>query len=88
MSDQIVLGKELGKRICEKLGLKRVRRLVIDIPYDGVVTVYVEQLGTTALLNIDMQSDGIKIKEVEPTSEEKEALEEQQHCGDGKPWHD
>jgi len=61
----IVLGNELLKQICEKIGIdyNLTRRVVLDIPYDDVVTVYVEKLGTKALLDIDLQSD-IKIVEV------------------------
>ena len=66
MATNAISGKQLLEQICNKIDVdfKTVRRVVLDIPYDNVITVYVEKLGTTKLLDIDMQSDGIKIKEV------------------------
>jgi len=66
MAVNFVSGKELAKQICEKSGIdfSTTRRVVLDIPLSGIVTVYVEKIGTKELLDIDMQSNGINIKEV------------------------
>jgi len=66
MATNAISGNKLLEQVCNKIDVdvNTVRRVVLDIPYNNVVTVYVEKLGTTKLLDIDMQSDGIKIKEV------------------------
>lgn len=46
---------DLGKQICDALGLDitTVSRIIIDIPCDDFVHVYVEMIGTTKLLDVD-----------------------------------
>lgn len=65
MSD-VIPAKDLLKQVCEKLGIpyNLTRRIVLDIPYNDIITVYVELVGTDALLDIRFESDGIDIKEV------------------------
>lgn len=44
----------------------KLQRVVLDIPYDGCVTMYVQRLGDERLLSIDLQA-GLTIEgEVEP----------------------
>ena len=66
MTTPIISGNKLLEQLCNKIDIdpKTVRRVVLDVPYNNVITVYIEKLGTSKLLEIDMQSDGIKIKEV------------------------
>jgi hypothetical protein len=66
MATNAISGNQLLKQVCEKIDVdfNTVRRVVLDISYNAVVTVYIEKIGTTKLLDIDMQSNGIKIKEV------------------------
>lgn len=58
---EIIHAREFLRKVCEAVSVdfSTVRRVVLDIPFDNYVTVYVEQLGTNKLLEIDMQSDGI-----------------------------
>jgi hypothetical protein len=65
MAVNFLSGKEFAKQICEKSGIDfdTTKRIVIDVPLDGIVTIYVEKIGTRKLLDIDMQSNGINIKE-------------------------
>jgi hypothetical protein len=46
----IALGREALLQLVEALGLRgqNVRRLVLDVPADGVVVVYVERYGDAA----------------------------------------
>lgn len=56
--DTIILGRELGKKIVEALGLdnKKVRRIIIDMQVNEPVTIYTELYGTRKLLEIDYSS--------------------------------
>ncbi len=62
----VISGKDFLNQICEAIDINpdNVRRVVLDIKYNDVITVYVEQLGTDKLLNINMNSDGIKLSEI------------------------
>lgn len=66
MSDKIITGQKLLTEICEKLGLDKhpIHRIVIDIPANDVVMVYIERYGTAALLDVGWSLDGIQIKTV------------------------
>ncbi len=57
-STKKILAFKWMDQLCEKLGLepKNVNRIIIDIPSDGLVTVYVKQFGTEALLDIEPPS--------------------------------
>jgi hypothetical protein len=63
---EIANGRRLLPILCAALNIdfQTVRRVVLDVPYDGIVTVYVEQIARADLLEIKMESDGIQIKEV------------------------
>jgi len=63
---EFIRGTELLELVCKAIDVdfQTVRRVVLDIPYDNYVIVYIERLGTTKLLEINMESDGIKLSEI------------------------
>ena len=60
-------GSDFLNIICDALDINKetVRRVVLDIPYNDVVVAYIEQLASSKILEINMQSDGIEIKGIE-----------------------
>jgi len=61
----VISGKSLLQIVSNAVGLKfqRTRRIIIDIPYDGVALVYAEMIGEEELLEIDYSSlNGYTIK--------------------------
>jgi hypothetical protein len=63
---KIIAGTDFLRTICDAINVdfNAVRRVVLDVSYNEAVFIYVEQLGTDKLLNINMQSDGIKLSEI------------------------
>ena len=70
----LILGVDLLEQLCEKLGFNcsLTRRIVLDVKFDAVPIVYHESYGTDSLLDIEMESDGIKIVEVGKSNQELE----------------
>ena len=61
--DRMIAGKEfLDKLIDSGVIPLETRRVVIDAPWDEVVTVYVTQVGTERLLEVTPTLEGIKIQ--------------------------
>jgi len=61
--DRMIAGKEfLDKLIDSGVIPLETRRVVIDAPWDEVVTVYVTQVGTERLLEVVPTLEGIKIQ--------------------------
>jgi len=63
--EKIISGAALLELLIPALSLDhKVRRIVLDIPFDDAVTVYIEQLGDERLLQINwpqMNQDNIVI---------------------------
>ena len=61
--DRMIAGKEfLDKLIDSGIIPLDTRRVVIDVAWDDLVMVYVEQLGTERLLSVTPTLEGIKIQ--------------------------
>lgn len=61
----VIHGRSLLKVVSKAVGLEfqKMRRIIIDIPYDGVVLIYAEMIGESELLEIDYSSlSGYTIK--------------------------
>lgn len=77
MSEQelAILGRNLNNVICKALNIdpSRVRRVIIDSPWDEAVTVHVELFGTK-LLRLDWKTllDGGEVKTVNAATGEVE----------------
>lgn len=65
MSNTIMRGSELLEKVCEAVGVdfQKTRRIVLDIPFDDWVAVYVEMIGDERLLEISTTLNGVE-KEV------------------------
>ena len=61
---EIITGHDIMQEICEKLDLKHVRRLIIDLSYDDVGKIYVELLTDRRLYEVDFGKMEIKNCEV------------------------
>lgn len=55
---------DLGKVLAEKLP-KGLKRVIIDIPIDGVVTIYSQGIDSSVLLDIDVDKIPPEIKFVD-----------------------
>lgn len=64
---KFITGADLMAIIAKAIGLddSTVRRVILDIPYDDVITVYTESIGDERLLKIDYSGIkcGLEIKE-------------------------
>lgn len=53
----------------ERIGIltvgDRVRRVVIDAEWGGIVTLYVERYGSTRLLDVETQLQGVRIQAID-----------------------
>lgn len=61
----VIHGRSLLNVVSEAVGLEfqKMRRIIIDIPYDGVVLIYAEMIGEDELLKIDYSAlNGYTIK--------------------------
>lgn len=54
----ITTGQPFGARVAKALGLEGTRRIIIDIPLEGAVIVYVEMYGTEKLYDIQWSDIG------------------------------
>lgn len=54
-----IIGWQLIPVLAEALGIEAdtIRRIVIDAPYNNVVTVYVERVGTAGLLEVSWPAE-------------------------------
>ena len=66
MVDAMLYGQcELAEKICEAVGIsaENAKRIIVDIPCDDWVKVYVEMCGTSKLLDVNWTSlSGAEIK--------------------------
>ena len=44
-----IIGRELGAKVAEALGLEHTRRIILDMSLDAVCLVYVEMIGDDRL---------------------------------------
>ena len=60
-------GDVLAEQICEAMGvdLMKVRRIVIDVPFEGMSLVYLELVGDAKLLDINWRESLGGVTEVE-----------------------
>ena len=67
---RLILGRDLAKAICAALELpyETVARIVIDIPVDDIVRVYMERLGDDRLLHVNWPplQEGMEVVELRP----------------------
>lgn len=63
------------EKVCEGLGLDAgyVRRIIIDIPFDGFVVAYVETFVSDKMLQIDAMPKDIQIKVVDKETSDGDA---------------
>jgi hypothetical protein len=62
----VLMGREFGKRLIDAgiIG-PGVRRLVIDVPVDGPVILYVERFASRQLLRVVPGMEGVRITTVD-----------------------
>lgn len=58
----VILADGLMREIVTKLGLDHVRRIILDLPHDGVATIYVEFLADERMYEIDFSNLGLEVK--------------------------
>ena len=64
--NNVIPAKEFMKLLCPALGIeyKRLRRIVLDMSYDSIITAYVELIGDSRLLELSQSLEGVEIKVV------------------------
>lgn len=57
MASNVISGKDFLDALARSIGIeesKLIQRIVLDVPFDGVVQVYVEMIGTKKLVEIKL----------------------------------